>query len=335
MSTARQAAIANENAMIDASQSRAIAASKPRSALESMAGRLQIQPANLKATLMNTVFKDCRNDSEFAALIVVANEHGLNPLLKEIYAFPAKGGGVVPMVSVDGWIKLMNGHPMFDGIEFEYTLDHKTGDTIAIEAIIYRRDRNRPIKVMEWMKECERQTDPWKKSPRRMLRHRALIQGVRVAFGFTGIAAEGDEDVVEGVYSEAPIQSLPRQQDMGREIDDEIPDHDKETGEVIETDAQGMTVVDEDTARELDQRAEANRTMADIDGPLEQQDERPVWAAKMDELKAGLEAATKPAAVKVVEGEYLKHAISFPSEVASEFEALLKAKKQAVSGGAA
>ena len=331
MTTIRQQAIANENALIDASQARAVAAAKPRSALEAMAGRLQITPANLKNTLMATVFKECRNDAEFAALIVVANEFGLNPLTKEIYAFPAKGGGVVPMVSVDGWIRLMNEHPQFDGIEFEYTLDAK-GQTVAVESIIYRRDRTRPVKVMEWMEECKGNTGPWQKSPRRMLRHRALIQGVRIAFGFSGLAAEDDSDVIEASFT--PVQSLPDRKSIAEELNDEIPSFDKETGEIIETDANtGMTVVTEEMERELSQSEIADQTINDIDGPLETAPAAAPnpWDDNVDQIKADITAAKTPGALKDVEKQYLQLCAAWSKEVCDEIENMFREKR---NGGA-
>lgn len=256
MSTARQLAIASENAAIDASVQRAVEAKARPSALGAMAQRLQISEKGLMNTLKSTVFSKA-SDNEFMALVVVCNEYGLNPMLKEIYAFPAKGGGIVPMVSVDGWIRIMNSHPMFDGIEFDYIND-AAGKTIAIEAIIHRKDRNRPIKVMEYLAECQGQTEPWKKSPFRMLRHRALIQCARVAFGFSGIVAEGDEgEYIEGQIIDRQVSLPASRPSIAEELDDEIVDH--QTGEVQRRDTRGMTEVDEETARELDQgRADAD-----------------------------------------------------------------------------
>ena len=39
---------------------------------------------------------------EFAAFLLVAKEHRLNPITREIYAMKRKGGGLVPVVGVDG-----------------------------------------------------------------------------------------------------------------------------------------------------------------------------------------------------------------------------------------
>ncbi len=67
-------------------------------------------------TLKNTAFKGGNvTDEQFTALLIVANQYGLNPWTKEIYAFPDKGG-IVPVVGVDGWARIINEHPQFDGM---------------------------------------------------------------------------------------------------------------------------------------------------------------------------------------------------------------------------
>jgi phage recombination protein Bet len=171
------------------------------SALAVMASRFNVDPRKLHDTLKATVFKSA-SDEELLALVVVANEYGLNPLTKEIYAFPAKGGGIVPVVSVDGWNNLANSHPQMDGMEFEF--DHgEKGELISCTCVIYRKDRSKPIKVTEYLSECKRQTDPWKME-HRMLRHKALIQCSRVAFGFSGVV---DEDEVPAMRDVTPVQN--------------------------------------------------------------------------------------------------------------------------------
>lgn len=154
-----------------------------------MAGKYNVEPTKLLETLKNTVFRGASND-ELLALVVVSNEYGLNPLTKEIYAFPAKGGGIVPVVSIDGWLRMMNDHPQFDGIDYEFEHDDE-GKLISCTSIIHRKDRAHPTRVTEYLAECRRNTEPWKME-RRMLRHKATIQGARVAFGFSGITDEDE-----------------------------------------------------------------------------------------------------------------------------------------------
>ncbi|MFO1465836.1 MAG: recombinase RecT [Steroidobacteraceae bacterium] len=69
--------------------------------------------------------------------------------------------------------------------------------TTWIECTIERKDRSMPVSVREYLAECERDTGPWKSHPRRMLRHKALIQCARIAFGFAGVydPDEGDRIV--------------------------------------------------------------------------------------------------------------------------------------------
>lgn len=155
------------------------------SALRVMANRLSVDEDKMMATLKGTVFQRASNE-EMLALVVVANAYDLNPFLKEIYAFPAKGGGIVPIVSVDGWNKMLIRQEQFDGIEFEM-MDNEDGTPYSCTATIYVKGRARPVKITEYFDECYRKTEPWDNMPRRMLRNRTLCQASRVAFGFAGV----------------------------------------------------------------------------------------------------------------------------------------------------
>jgi phage recombination protein Bet len=168
-----------------------------------MAAKINVDPAKLHATLKATVFKGA-SDDELLALVVVANTYGLNPLLKELYAFPAKGGGIVPVVSIDGWVSMVNNHPQMDGMAFE---EHygETNDLQAITCRLWRKDRNRPIEVTEHLSECKRNTDPWKME-HRMLRHKALMQCARYAFGFSGITDEDEAADTPGLRDVTPAK---------------------------------------------------------------------------------------------------------------------------------
>jgi len=149
--------------------------------------------SDLITTLKATAFKGPVSDAQMTALMVVANQYRLNPWTKEIYAFPDKNNGIVPVVGVDGWARIINSHPEFDGMEFEQ-------DGESCTCIMYRKDRGRPVKVTEYMAECKRNgVGPWQSHPRRMLRHKAMIQCARLAFGFGGIYDQDEADrIIEG-----------------------------------------------------------------------------------------------------------------------------------------
>lgn len=159
-----------------------------------------IDPAELANTLVNTVFKKA-SDEEFLALLIVSNQYKLNPFTKEIYAFPAKGGGITPVVGVDGWSRIINDNPLCDGIQFEQ-------DDESCTCKIYRKDRAHPTVVTEYLSECQGNSEPWKKYPKRMLRHKALIQCARVAFGFSGIYDEDEARRIDKCQTVKTVQGF-------------------------------------------------------------------------------------------------------------------------------
>ena len=144
------------------------------------------------------------------AFLVVAYHHNLNPFLKEIYAFPA-GAGIVPIVSIDGWLKLMNSHPAMDGIELE-DLEDPDGNIMACKATIWRKDREHPVSVTETIKENDTGSPQWKKRPRRMIHHRASIQAARLAFSFAGIYDEEEGREAARVVDAEPVDAAARAQ---------------------------------------------------------------------------------------------------------------------------
>lgn len=134
-------------------------------------------------TLKQTAFKGNRDqqvsDAQMFALLVIAKQYRLNPWTREIYAYPDAQKGIVPVVGIDGWIRIVNEHPQCDGWEFEQDPANE-----FVTCRQFRKDRSRPLPATEYLKECERSTDPWRKMPRRMLRHKAFIQSARMAYGF-------------------------------------------------------------------------------------------------------------------------------------------------------
>jgi len=177
-----------------------------KSLVKQFAGKYGVDSEKLLHTLKATAFKQSGNvqvsNEQMMSLLVVANEYNLNPFTKEIYAFPANGG-INPIVSVDGWMKMVNSNPQFNGMEFEDKFN-EGGNLEAITCKIYRKDREHPVAVTEYMSECKRETPPWKKWPARMLRHKAAIQAARYAFSFSGIY---DPDEGERIQESQPIEA--------------------------------------------------------------------------------------------------------------------------------
>lgn len=168
-----------------------------RSIVRQMATRYHMEPKAFQHAVMDTCFPPSNKNervisaAEFAAFLLIAFEHGLNPIRREIYGFRAKNGAIVPVVGVDGWANIINQHPQMDGLDFDEHFtegqDPATAVPYAITCRIHRKDRSRPIAVTEYLAECKKDTEPWNKWTRRMLRHKSLIQCSRIAFGFSGI----------------------------------------------------------------------------------------------------------------------------------------------------
>jgi len=107
----------------------------------------------------------------------------LDPLSEEIGFTQYDDGHWQVVITIEGCSKLLNQHPQFNGLVFNQADTLVEGVPEWIECSIYRRDRIMPITVREYLMEVRSEKEIWQKMPRRMLRHRALQQCVRLAMG--------------------------------------------------------------------------------------------------------------------------------------------------------
>jgi len=187
------------------------------SLITKFADKFGVAPEKMLPALTATAFKQKQGVSitqeQMISLLVVANEYGLNPWTKEIYAFPTKGGGIVPIVGVDGWCRIINDNKAFNGMDF--TQSDEMSETEGgkrcpewMECAIHRKDREHPIVVREYIDEVYRPAfkvkgyvvdGPWQSHTKRMLRHKVMIQCARLAFGFSGVYDQDEgERILEG-----------------------------------------------------------------------------------------------------------------------------------------
>jgi phage recombination protein Bet len=181
---------------------------KARTALQVMAERLKCDPEELKKVIKNSMTsakgedgkKRDMTDEEFFGFLIVANSYGLNPMTKEITAFAAKGGGIVPVVSTDGWTRIGVNHPDYATHYFRHseapfvTMKGAKPCPEWMEIVIVKQDGTE-LPIREYLDEVYRECDyvtPWKTHTKRMLRHKTKIQGFREAFGFGGIYDEDE-----------------------------------------------------------------------------------------------------------------------------------------------
>ncbi|NOI32245.1 hypothetical protein F0238_21620 [Vibrio coralliilyticus] len=185
-----------------------------------MAENYGVNADKLLETLKATAFRQrsglpAPTNEQMMALLIVADQYNLNPFTKEIYAYPDSNNGIVPVVGIDGWSRIVNSHRQYDGMEFRFSdstfkpegMDREVFEWI--ECIMYRKDRDRPIIIREYMDEIYRppiqkmgtngpyvRKGPWQTHTRRLARHKVVIQTARIALGYTGIY---DEDEAERI----------------------------------------------------------------------------------------------------------------------------------------
>jgi len=191
-----------------------------RTLTKRLADRFGVDENKMMGALKATAFKTAAGvtNEQLMALCIVAEQHNLNPWTKEIYAFPSKGGGIVPVVGVDGWARIINSHPQFDGMDFEQNDESCT-------CIIYRKDRSHPVKITEYMSECKQSAiGPWTTHPKRMLRHKAMIQCARIAFSYGGIYDQDEAERIVEAEVISPKRSTSARADA---LHGESWDHDK------------------------------------------------------------------------------------------------------------
>ena len=139
-------------------------------------------------------------NAEIMVVSSVCAKFGLNPLIREAHAF-VSGGKLQVMIGLDGWLKLANRHPEFDGYEQFDNFDEK-GELVSVTTKIYVKNRRFPTPHTEYLKEAFVPTSPaWKKFPCRMLAGKSLGQCVRKAFGVSEVL---DDDEASRIAANSP-----------------------------------------------------------------------------------------------------------------------------------
>jgi phage recombination protein Bet len=163
--------------------------------------RLIIQSALSRLTIWS--------QADLERLLLTAERLGLDPLSNEIYALEKTAGTgqksqIIFVVGVDGWTKIINSHPAFDGMKF---VESEPGDDelpLYFECTIFRKDRKVATSVREYMYEVHINQGAWLTHPRRMLRHKAMVQCARRCFGLSGIY---DPDEALRIQESHPLTS--------------------------------------------------------------------------------------------------------------------------------
>lgn len=186
---------------------------KEASIFDSAASDYGMGRNELTRALLETALPKNATMGQCAAFLVICREFKLNPFLKQIHGFVDKDGAIRPLVGIDGWAKLVNDQPDYNGCEFEIgemvpfefcvsyegALETKPAPSY-VTCRIYRKSWDHPFEATEWMDECyrrgggrNRKPGSWDTNPRRRLRNKAFAEAVRMCFGIgLGAAERGD-----------------------------------------------------------------------------------------------------------------------------------------------
>jgi phage recombination protein Bet len=262
----------------------------PKSLVAILANQYDMEPAPFLEAIRQTVMPSDKqvSNGQIAAFLMVCHEHHLNPFTREIYAFPAKSGGIQPIVSIDGWVKLINQHPQYNGMDLTMEVG-ENGKPVSCTCTIYRKDRDRAIPITEYYDECYRNTDPWNKMGKRMMRHKAVKEAARYTFGFAGIVDEDEaRDMVNitGISTEMERSTLDAKENLKAKIDKMKPVQTaapKQEAPVVET--QPVQPVEVETAPQV-----AEEPIATVIEPQPTVETAPEDMATIDHKRAFLAA---------------------------------------------
>lgn len=164
-------------------------------------------------TLKQTVAKGS-TDAEFKMFIEVCKSTGLNPFLKEIWcAVPMKDGqrsqygAVLIMAGRDGYLRVANDHPQFDGIETRVERDEKTKTPIKAVCTVWRKDRAHPTICEAYYSEYYKpgyggKPSIWDTYKSAMIGKVAEVLALKRSFSINGVVTEEEIGEPEPTRSE-------------------------------------------------------------------------------------------------------------------------------------
>lgn len=130
--------------------------------------------------------KNC-NDTEFKLLCFMANQYGLNPLKKEIWAVKYSGNPALIFVGRDGLLNIAHRTNQFGSMETTCEIDKTTKKPVSATCVIYRKDYEKPFKNTVYFEEYDTHQALWRTKPKMMLMKVAESTCLRRSFNISGL----------------------------------------------------------------------------------------------------------------------------------------------------
>lgn len=148
-------------------------------------------------------------DAEMTVVAGICGKYDLNPMMREAHAF-VSGGKLQVIIGIDGWVKILNRQPDFDGFE-QFDNFNDKGDLVSVTTKIYVKGRKYPTPHTEYMSECfQPNSAAWKKFKCRMLTNKSLGQTVRIAFGINDVIDNDEADRINDSNPHKITQEVPK-----------------------------------------------------------------------------------------------------------------------------
>lgn len=166
-------------------------------------------------------------NAEMTVVSSIFAKYDLNPFIREGHAF-VSGGKLQVIIGFDGFVKVMNRQPNFNGVEFVDNFDNK--ELISVTTKIHIKGRDFPVCTTEYMDEAyQPNSAAWKKFKKRMLRNKSLAQCIRIAFGVADVIdpdeasriTQGEKNITPQTSSVSTVDYQAIDQEMA-----ECEDHD-------------------------------------------------------------------------------------------------------------
>jgi phage recombination protein Bet len=161
-------------------------------------------------TICNTVARNATED-ELKMFLHLSQTYGLDPFAKEIWFMKIKDKPTI-MTSRDGYLKIANNSPDFegivsdvvyendafkkttDGVDHQYGIKNR-GNIVGAYALVYRRGIRFPVFVFSPFRDYNKGNEIWRSYPHAMILKVAESMALKRAFSLSGLVSREEMDI--------------------------------------------------------------------------------------------------------------------------------------------
>lgn len=147
------------------------------------------------------------SDAQLSMFLEVCKRTGLDPFLKEIWFVAEKS---MIMAARDGYLRVANEHPMFDGIETRVERDDRMCPVKAV-CTVWRKDRTHPTICEAYYNEYKAGSPVWTKYPSAMISKVAEVLALKRSFAINGVVSEEEMGGADDRGSAEAAQTVAQQ----------------------------------------------------------------------------------------------------------------------------